>query len=207
MNSDALPAEAVLFDIGNVLLRFDFDRAARAMAEHSTATAADIRTVLDSWQPRHETGAVSSDEFSAAVMTTIGFTAPETVFHQLFCDIFTPNVAMWEYARSLSGKIPVFLFSNISQWHEAWVFERYPEFASFNGGFYSWRIGAMKPDPAFYAEATNTLPFLPAQIAYMDDMEHNVAGGIRAGFRSLQYNPERHDDFLLAAKAWFPNTE
>ncbi len=202
MNSDPLPAAAVLFDIGNVLLKFDFNRAARAMAVHSSASVEEIRAELDRWQHRHETGAVASEEFSAAVRKTIGFSAPEALFHQQFCDIFTPNEPMWEYARSLFGKVPVFLFSNISRWHEAWVFERYPEFASFDGGFYSWRIGAMKPDPAFYEEAIQTLPFAPGRLAYMDDMPHNVAGGLAAGFRSVSYDADRHDEFLEAARTW-----
>lgn len=203
MNPNALPLEAVLFDIGNVLLKFDFNRAARAMAEHSTVPAEEIRVILDSWQQRHETGAVSSDDFSAVVRKTIGFQGPESVFHQQFCDIFTPNEPMWDFARSLFGKVPVFLFSNISRWHETWVFERYPEFASFDGGFYSWRIGAMKPEPAFYAEATSTLPFSPDRIAYMDDMPHNVVGGMAAGFRTFQYDADRHHQFLTAAQSWF----
>lgn len=203
LKPDPLPAEAVLFDIGNVLLKFDFERAARAMAECSAVPATTIRQVLDSWQHRHETGAVSSEEFSAAVRQTIGFYAPEAVFHQQFCGIFTPNEPMWEYARSLFGKVPVFLFSNISRWHETWVFERYPEFASFDGGFYSWRIGAMKPDKAFYEEAVQSLPFPPDRLAYMDDMPHNVAGGVAAGLRTVQYHPDRHDEFLAAAQSWF----
>ena len=203
LNPGNIPVGAVLFDIGNVLLKFDFDRAARAMEELSTASAREIRAVLDSWQHRHETGAVSSDNFSETVRTIIGFTGPEAVFHQQFCDIFTPNEPMWKFARSLFGKTPVYLFSNISRWHETWVFERYPEFAMFDGGFYSWRIGAMKPDAAFYLEAVQSLPFAPDEIAYMDDMPHNVAGGIAAGFHTVQYNSDRHDDFLTAAQSWF----
>lgn len=193
----------MLFDIGNVLLKFDFNRAARAMARHSTAPAEQIRAILDTWQHRHETGVVSSEEFSTGVRTAIGFSAPESLFHQQFCDIFTPNEPMWEYARSLFGKVPVFLFSNISRWHETWVFEKYPDFSSFDGGFYSWRIGAMKPVAAFYQEAVQTLPFDPHRLAYMDDMPHNVAGGEAAGFRTLQYDADRHDEFLKLAHLWF----
>ena len=202
LNPPLLPASAVLFDIGNVLLNFDFGRAAAAMARYSTASAEVIRGVLDSWQHRHETGSVSPEEFSEGVRSAIGYEGPEALFRQQFCDIFTPNEPMWEYARSLFGKVPVFLFSNISFWHETWIFEKYPEFASFDGGFYSWRIGAMKPDPAFYRAATETLPFAPEQIAYMDDMPLNVAGGQAAAFQSLQYNCGDHEGFLATAAAW-----
>lgn len=200
----SLPPQAVLFDIGNVLLKFDFNRAAQAMAEHSDVPAAEIRTALDSWQHRHETGAVTSEEFGAALQQAIGSKSSEVVFREHFADIFTPNEPMWEFARQLFGKVPVYLFSNISFWHETWIFEKYPEFQRFDGGFYSWRIGAMKPDPKFYAEAVNTLPFEPSRIAYMDDMPLNVAGGVAAGFQSVQYDADNHAAFLEIAKFWIP---
>lgn len=201
---DPLPPQAVLFDIGNVLLKFDFNRASKAMAAHSKVPMEEIRTTLDAWQHRHETGASSSEEFSMAVRDAIGFEAMETVFREHFSNIFTPNEPMWDFARSLFGKVPVYLFSNISAWHEAWIFEKYPEFADFDGGFYSWRIGAMKPDPAFYQEAVKSLPFAPERIAYMDDMPLNVAGGLAAGFRSVLYDADRHEDFLKVAAGWVP---
>jgi glucose-1-phosphatase len=196
------PVQAILFDIGNVLLKFDFNRAARSMAPHSTAPEAEIRAVLDAWQHRHETGAVSSDDFSSAVRGEIGYQGPESLFREQFCDIFTPNEPMWEFVRSLFGKVPVFLFSNISLWHETWVFEQYPDFARFDGGFYSWRIGAMKPDPKFYQEALETLPFPPDRIGYMDDMPNNVAGGLAAGFRSFLYHHDHHEAFLAETESW-----
>lgn len=193
----------MLFDIGNVLLKFDFDRAAAAMARHSKARPEVIRAELDAWQHRHETGAVTSEEFGTAVRSIIGYEGPETLFRQQFCDIFTPNEPMWDFARRLFGKVPVYLFSNISCWHETWIFEQYPEFARFDGGFYSWRIKAMKPDPAFYRAARETLPFPPEQIAYLDDMPLNVAGGHSAAFQAIQYDAENHDGFLAAAAGWF----
>ena len=202
MPTSPLPPQAVLFDIGNVLLKFDFNRAATGMAEHSALGAPEIRAILDGWQHRHETGAVSSEEFSEAVRREIGFSAPEAVFRQHFSDIFTPNQAMWDFAHQLFGKVPVFLFSNISFWHESWVFEQYPDFARFDGGFYSWRLGAMKPDAAFYRAALDTLPYAPERIAYMDDMPLNVAGGMQAGFHSVQYHPDEHGAFLEKATDW-----
>lgn len=201
--SPLLPAQAVLFDIGNVLLKFDFNRAAAAMAERSRLPAARIRAELDTWQPRHETGAVTPEQFSKGVREAVGFEGTGEEFRALFCDIFTPNEPMWEFARSLFGRVPVYLFSNISFWHETWIFQQYPEFAGFDGGFYSWRIGAMKPDAAFYRVALETLPFAPGQIAYMDDMPLNAAGGQTAGFRCWQYDADQHGSFLEEASRWF----
>ncbi len=204
MSAEPLPPEAVLFDIGNVLLNFDFNRAAAAMAADSDLPAPAIRKVLDDWQIRHETGAVSPEDFAAAVCQETGFREGEDRFREYFSDIFVPNEPMWDFARSLFGKVPVFLFSNISFWHETWLFENFTEFANFDGGFYSWRIGAMKPDEAFYGAALKALPFAPERIAYMDDVPHNVEGGRRAGFQAVLYDRTRHADFLRTAAAWVP---
>ncbi len=197
------PAQAVLFDIGNVLLNFDFNRAAAAMAARSPLPAVRIRAELDAWQHRHESGHITSEEFSAGAREGIGFAGTEEEFRGMFCDIFTPNEPMWEFARSLFGRVPVYLFSNISFWHETWIFREYPEFNQFDGGFYSWRIGAMKPEPAFYRAALDTLPFAPEHVAYLDDMPLNVQGGREAGFRSCQYHHGQHAGFLEEARHWF----
>ncbi len=202
MNPDDLPAQAILFDIGNVLLRFDFDRAAQAMAGQSAVGAARIREELDAWQGRHESGAVTSEAFGAAVRQAIGYRGTEALFRAQFCDIFQPNEPMWAYARSLFGKVPVYLFSNISLWHESFIFERYPDLARFDGGFYSWRLGVMKPDAGFYEAAREALPFAAGRIAYVDDMPLNVAGGQAHGLRVHHYHHEAHEAFLAAAGSW-----
>ncbi len=202
VNPDALPAQAILFDIGNVLLRFDFDRAAEAMAGHSKVGAAQIRAELDAWQVRHESGAVTSEAFGAAVRQAIGYGGSEALFREQFCDIFQPNEPMWSFARSLFGQVPVYLFSNISLWHETWIFERYADFARFDGGFYSWRLGVMKPEAGFYRAAAEALPFAPGRIAYLDDMPLNVAGGQDSGFRVHHYHHEAHAAFLATAAQW-----
>lgn len=202
LTSPLLPVQAVLFDIGNVLLKFDFNRAAGSMAERSRLPAARIREALDAWQVRHETGTVTSGDFSEGVREAIGFKGTEGEFRHLFCNIFTPHEPMWDFARSLFGKVPVYLFSNISSWHETWVFQQYPGFGKFDGGFFSWRIGAMKPDEAFYQAALRHLPYAPERIAYMDDMPLNVAGGQAAGFRCWQYHLQQHASFLEEAGRW-----
>ena len=202
MTENSLPAQAILFDIGNVLLKFDYNRAASAMAAHSTADPARIRAALEKWTHQHETGVLSSEAFGEAVGKDIGYTAPEELFREQFCRIFEANEPMWDFARRCFGKVPVYLFSNISEWHEMWCFENYPDFARFDGGFYSWRMGTMKPESAFYHEALATLPFDPDRIAYMDDMPLNVAGGKSVGFRAVQYSYADHAGFLTSVAGW-----
>lgn len=197
------PVQALLFDIGNVLLRFDYDQAAKAMAEHSSRSAPEIRAMLDEWQHRHETGQSTSGDFSREIRREIGYKASEEVFREHFGDIFTPNEPMWDYARMLFGKMPVYLFSNISSLHESWIFEKFPEFEEFDGGFYSWRVGSMKPERGMYSRAIEVLQLPPERIGYLDDMPLNVQAGRDAGFRCVQYSPDNHPGFLAEVQPWF----
>jgi HAD superfamily hydrolase (TIGR01509 family) len=91
-------------------------------------------------------------------------------------------------------RVPVYLFSNTSELHETYLFRRFPGFTQFTGGFYSWRLGAMKPGPGMYQAALTTLGLRGEEIAYIDDLPANIATGRSFGFHSLQYDRSRHHE-------------
>lgn len=153
--------EAILFDIGNVLLSFDYKRAVKALAKHATVPTFEVEEALDTLHGLHETGQLAMRGYFDEMVRRTGYTQSEEVFNEGFSDIFVSNEPMWEFVRPLFGKIPVYLFSNTSERHERWFFEKHPEFSKFDGGFYSWRLGAMKPDTEFYRKALEQLPFAP----------------------------------------------
>lgn len=193
--------EAILFDIGNVLLRFDFNLAAQALAAHSRLPAPEIRAVLDDLHTPHESGGISSDEFIVEAMKRMGCAAPKEVFLEAFTGIFTPNEPMWEFDRALRGKVRRVLFSNTSRIHQEHVFAFYPEFQTMDGGVYSWTAKCMKPDEGIYLQALALLNLPPERVAYIDDLLPNIETGRRLGLRCLHYHPDRHAEFLREAAA------
>ncbi|RYD31194.1 MAG: hypothetical protein EOP86_18420 [Verrucomicrobiaceae bacterium] len=188
--------EAILFDIGNVLLNFDYRRAVKALAEHAEVPANELAEVLDELHGPHETGQFTKLQYFTEVARRTGFKNSEEIFHQAFSDIFAPNEPMWEFVRPLFGKVPVYLFSNISERHEMWIYEKYPELKRFNGGFFSWRMGCMKPDPEYYRKALEVLPHAPERMAYFDDLRPNVMAGTAWGLQAIRYLADDHDAFL-----------
>jgi FMN phosphatase YigB (HAD superfamily) len=193
--------EAILFDIGNVLLSFDYKRAVKALAAHATVSTFEVEEALDTLHGHHETGQLAMRGYFDEMVRRTGYTQPEEVFNEGFSDIFVANEPMWEFVRPLFGKIPVYLFSNTSERHERWFFEKYPEFAKFDGGFYSWRLGAMKPDPEFYRKALEQLPFAPERVAYFDDLRPNILAGEAFGLQSFRYLADDHAGFLREVEA------
>lgn len=188
--------EAVLFDIGNVLLNFDYPRAARLLSENAGVSGEEVAKVLEALHVPHETGQLTSLQHFQEVVRRTGFSGSEEVFHVAFSDIFTLNEPMWELVRPLFGKMPVYLFSNTSARHEQWILENYPEMSYFDGAFFSWRLGCMKPDPEYYRRSLSTLPFPTEKIAYFDDLQPNILQGQEWGLQAIPYCPDNHAGFL-----------
>src|SRR3954468_12288622 len=61
----SMPSPALLFDIGNVLVRFDFSVAAQRLAGLSTATVEEVFELLSPFKDDLECGRISNDDFIA----------------------------------------------------------------------------------------------------------------------------------------------
>lgn len=188
--------QACLFDIGNVLVSFDYSRAFPSIAHRTERTLEELLVHLRGAGAALESGQLSSEEFIDAAQAFLGNGVSREAFLSAFTGIFELNTPVWELVTALRGVVPLYLFSNTSEIHESWLFERWPEFRLFHGGFYSWRLGTMKPEPGMYEAAIRSLGVPPEAIAYIDDLPANVAMGNRYGFRSHQYDRERHSELL-----------
>lgn len=193
--------EAILFDIGNVLARFDFEKAVRGLARDSAAPPEEIRAVLDHYHPDHETGRLSSEEYAQKVCAKISYQGSQLTFREVYCDIFTVHEPMWDFIATLPAGIRRVLFSNTSEFHQDWLFAWHPAFAGFHDGVYSWSALCMKPDESIYRQALEKLGLPPEKVAYIDDLPANIETGRRMGLQAFAYHPDRHADFLNEAAA------
>src|SRR5262245_57015074 len=90
------PPEVVVFDLGKVLVDFDYSIAARKIAARSRVTESEVRGAIES-SPllnRYETGTLSREQFFQEVRALSGFGGSLEEFSQFFSDIFTPIGAM-----------------------------------------------------------------------------------------------------------------
>lgn len=186
---------ALLFDIGNVLVRFDFTHAAQRLAASSDASAQEVLALLSPFKDDLESGRIADDDFIAQSTGRIGFRGSREDFVAIWGDIFTENVPMIARAKQLAGKIPLYLLSNTSGLHKAWLFEKFDIFSKFDGGIYSHEVQCMKPHEPIFQEAIRTLRIEPEHTLYIDDLPDNIATGKRLGFRCHHYHPDRHEEF------------
>ena len=194
---------ALLFDIGNVLVRFDFTVAAQRMAKQSHASATEITQLLSPFKDDLESGAMSDAEFVRQSMERIGFKGTAEDFAAIWGEIFTENEPMTPLVKRLAASYPLYLLSNTNGIHKEHLFRSFPIFSHFRGGIYSHEARSMKPAEAIYKLAIEQFGLDPATTVYIDDLEDNIVTGARLGLVCHHYHPDRHHllEAWLDAKA------
>ena len=192
---------AFLFDIGNVLMRFDFSHAVRAVAPLcDVADAADLLSRMDSVKCGYEDGQISRAEFLKKSFAALGYRGTEAQFLAAWQGIFTENRPMTALVDSLHGKFPLYLLSNTNDMHVEGLFRDFPVFAKFTGATYSHEAKASKPHRPIYEIACRAHGLDPRTTFFIDDLAANIATARELGFQAHHYHHERHGELLDALR-------
>ncbi len=187
------PPAIVVFDLGKVLVDFDYSIAGRRLAARSSMSATEVQKYLDH-SPllfRYETGLMTRQEFYEAVRMHTGFKGDLTEFGSFFADIFTEMPEMTALHAAIRRKgIPTYIFSNTNDLAVEHVRRAFPFFANFDGYILSHEVGAMKPAAKIYAALENLSGKRGPEILYIDDRQENIDAGAARGWQViLQTDP------------------
>lgn len=194
--------QTFLFDIGGVLLKFDFRKALRALAAQSAIHDEDeVLHAVEGIKARYEDGEIPRSVFLDNVKEILRY---QGTHDELVCaweDIFEENTPMIQLVERLKGIKPLYLLSNTSDIHHEFVFARYPVFQHFTGGTYSYHVRASKPHKEIYVKACAAGGFTPETTFFIDDLPANIQTARELGFHSHQYDYRNHDALLKALEA------
>jgi glucose-1-phosphatase len=182
--------KALLFDLGKVLIPFDFTRAYAAMQSLTGLPVEEIRARLlgTTLYRQFETGRIEPVDFAAQVMNLIGFRCELPVFSEIWSSIFLPETLIPdEVIQRLQPEYRLIIVSNTNQLHFEMLRQTYPILRHFYGCILSYEVGVMKPDPAFYAAALSMAGCTPADCVFIDDLSENVEGARSAGFDGILF--------------------
>jgi HAD superfamily hydrolase (TIGR01509 family) len=186
---------AIIFDLGKVLVDFDYSTAARKVAARSSKAPEDLHAFLGS-SPllvEYESGRLTRGQFFAAVRDAVGFCGDITEFGKFFAEIFSPIEPMIALHAELRQRgLPTYIFSNTNDLAVEHIRRDFPFFKNFNGHIYSYEIGAMKPQPEIYAAMEKMSGRRGADLIYIDDRLENVEAGSVRGWRAILHEtPEK----------------
>jgi len=194
-----MEVEAFIFDIGNVLVRFEVGKAERTLAKLGVQRP-DF-AVLAALGRRYESGEVDRAEFLAALREALGGGLADDVLSTAWQEIFEPNEPMWELVEKLHGRYPLYLLSNTNCLHHEYLVREYPVFGKFSDGVFSYRAQMMKPERGIFQLAIRQFGVRPAATVYLDDLPANVEAARGAGLRAFVYRHDAHDELAPTLRA------
>ena len=185
----------VVFDLGKVLVDFDYLIAARKIAARSSMTLGELNDFISGsgLTVKYELGLITRREFFDQTRQAIGFRGTFEEFGEFFADIFTEIPPMLElHARLRRRGVPTYIFSNTNDLAVEHIRRNFPFFQDFDGYIYSYEVGAMKPDAKIYAALEKLAGRSAAEIVYLDDRPENVNGGAARGWQAILHEtPEK----------------
>jgi FMN phosphatase YigB (HAD superfamily) len=189
------PPLAVVFDLGKVLVDFDYSIAARRILRPGIMTPAEAKEYL-SHSPvlvRYETGLISRREFFDEVREAAGFTGSLEEFGEFFADIFTGIPPMIELHANLRRQgVPTYIFSNTNDLAVEHIRRNFPFFSRFDGYILSYEVKSLKPSPEIYEALERLVGLRGEDLLYLDDRPENVAAGRKRGWRTILHESPEH---------------
>lgn len=189
----------LLFDIGNVIVLFDFEITVRRVAEQCTMPADQLLDAVREDLVDLELGRTEPDEFLERASKKIGYSGELAYLRESLEEVFELNQPMADLIQAESEKgTPLYLLSNTNDIHIPYLIDKYPVFEYFDQPIYSFEVGFMKPDPRIFEETIAQLSIRPEDTIYIDDLPENCEAGAAAGFHAICYEKNSHESFLRA---------
>lgn len=181
--------DALLFDLGRVVLDIDFSRVLRVWAAHAGVSPDDIvnRFASRDAYMRHERGEMSDDAFFAHLRDELGIALTPAQFLEGWNAIFVgemPGIAA--LLEQAAKRWPLYAFSNTNAAHVAHFSAHHAELLrNFRQVFLSSSIGMRKPEPESFDHVIAQIG-LPAQrILFFDDLAENIEGARARGLQTV----------------------
>lgn len=182
--------KAVLFDLGNVIVPFDFKLAYRRIAEHCGCKPEEIppRIRATGLVAPFERGEISADAFVRQFSAALGL----NITYDQFCDwwscVFLRETLVPEaLIKDLAARYRVLALSNTNAIHFAMLKQAYPLLSHFHDYVLSYEVGAAKPDAKIYREAIARAECRPEECFFTDDMAINVEAARQQGMDAVQF--------------------
>jgi glucose-1-phosphatase len=182
-------ADALLFDLGRVVINIDFSKALACWAAHAGCTPAEIaaRFVRNEAYKQHETGAISDAEYFATLRAALDIAISDDAFLEGWNAIFAGEMpGIGPLLARAAARLPLYAFSNTNGAHVAHFSPLYADtLAHFKTVFASSTIGLRKPDAAAYDHVVKEIGVPAERIVFFDDLAENIEGARAAGLKAV----------------------
>lgn len=182
--------QSLIFDLGKVLVPFDFTRAFEKLAPLGRYKADEIAQQLfgiDLFE-RLESGRVEPEEFRLKLNEMLGTRCEADELGEIFGSIFDKETLIPESTiAALHKRYRMVLLSNTNAIHFRFLQREYPILTHFDEHVLSHRVGALKPSPKMYEAAIAAAQCEPQKCFYTDDIPAYVEAAKTHGIDAVVF--------------------
>lgn len=186
--------DAIIFDIGNVLIDIDYEVMIREFAKIATVDFHQIVTYShqDRVFDRYEKGQISSSEFRDTLRRYLRPGVSDEEIDTAWNSILVHYpLSKFELLKQLRKQYKVFALSNINALHAAAIDVHVQEqFGAedmrsyFDQAYYSHEMGHRKPEKEIYQMVLEAEALEPTRTLFIDDKLENINAAAALGIRT-----------------------
>ena len=180
---------SVIFDLGRVLVDFDFRRGFQALEPLCPYSAEEIPERLRTTRlvEEFETGLIEPHDFVAQLAKLLDFDIAYDRFCAIWNSIFAETLVPDSLLESLAARYRLLMLSNTNAIHFPMVRETYPLVRYFHDFVLSYEVKAMKPRREIYERAIERAGCRAEECFYTDDIAEYVEAARRLGIDAVVF--------------------
>ncbi len=184
------PVRALIFDIGQVIVRVNPERAAAAFAANAGLTTQQILATIqtDPQMREFQEGRRSPRQWHEHLCRRMDLRLSFAEFRKIWNSALDPQTILHEdLFAQLAAHHSLVLLSNTDPIHVEHMTAHFTFLRHFPARVYSCTEGTSKPAPTIYRTAIAHTGVEPQHILYIDDVPDYVAAGLRTGMQAHHF--------------------
>ncbi|WP_290662379.1 HAD family phosphatase [Ignavibacterium sp.] len=181
---------AVVFDLGQVLIPFDYNIFIQAVNRHKDGLGDEfVRKYNQNYYIHRdfERGKISENDFIAQMLEWLEHKVTAEQFVQYWSSIFSLNEDVISLLPKLKEKYKLYLLSNTNSIHQKYGYQHYDFLRIFDKLFLSHEVGFVKPEEGIYKAVESYSKLPPEEHIFIDDIEEYVEAAKKLGWDGVQF--------------------
>lgn len=195
--------KTIFFDLGNVIIPFDFKRAYGRLQTICNYPVTEIPQRMRGTDlvSRFESGLIGPEQFVKEFSAVLDIRINYDEFCDLWTSVFLPEPLIQEsLLEDLRRRYRLMILSNTNPIHFHMIRENYPLLGHFDHCVLSYEVGALKPSEEIFRTAVAHAGCAASECFFTDDLAVNVEAAQRYGLDAVQFLSAAQLDEELRAR-------
>lgn len=182
--------KAIVFDLGNVLLPFNYSIAVKRMNAIEENLGETFLTFYKANYELHrsfERGDLPIEKFISKMLDVLQHKIDAETFCIIYSEIFTVNQNVASLLPKLKQNYKLVLLSNTNAIHKKYGWERYEFIKYFDRLILSHEVNTVKPEEKIYKAVEEFTGLQPEEHLFIDDILEYVNGAKKLGWDGIQF--------------------